>query len=172
MSRKYMLDRWCVRCHREEPTPFVRKLFKVSLTLKMNALDLGCGNGRNTNYLRSRGWEVLGVDMNADFEGCIQHTLGTSPLPVFSNTVHCVLLTYCLMFLTPEERKYLYNEVLRVLTPTGFVVVELYPAKDSETPDKKSLVALAREVQRALTGRADFTLNPAHFTVGLCQEQS
>jgi len=42
-----MNDRWCVRCGRTDPTPYLRKYARLLLGKAGNrVLDLGCGNGK------------------------------------------------------------------------------------------------------------------------------
>ena len=43
------------------PHPIVEKFVKMNITPK-NAIDLGCGAGRDTIYLIKNGWNVLAID--------------------------------------------------------------------------------------------------------------
>ena len=43
------------------PEPLVEKFINMNIK-PQNAIDLGCGAGRNTRYLIKNGWNVLSID--------------------------------------------------------------------------------------------------------------
>lgn len=43
------------------PNPIVKKFINMNIKQK-NAIDLGCGAGRDTIYLIKNGWKVLSID--------------------------------------------------------------------------------------------------------------
>ena len=133
MSRKYLNERWCVRCNRTSPCPYLRnniKLFNNDYVKEKLVLDCGCGNGRNTNYLKSLGFKnILSLDMAGDFgTKCI---LGKDKIPAKTDSVSLILSNYVMMFLDKDERKKLFMEIIRVATKGCYLMLELYPAKDS-----------------------------------------
>lgn len=146
-DRKYMNERWCVRCHKQDATPFLREVFdKVN---KWNAevcaktcVDIGCGNGRNTEWMRSRGYEVIPLDHAAGCEGYRDVVLGESPMPVFSKTVGVILANYVLMFLKPKQQMQVLKEIDRIAAPGAWLVIEYYPAKDSWAPTQEDAVKM------------------------------
>ena len=143
MSRTYLNDRWCVRCNRTDPSPYLAKNIDLFLpaTGKL-VLDLGCGNGRNTNFMKSKGFEVISVDMAGDFGW--KAVLGVDPLPVV--WVDIILVNYLMMFLNAEERNYLIEEIKRVASDRCIVMVELYAAKDSEATTKSECLRLQKDI--------------------------
>ena len=78
MSRKYLNDKWCVGCGSTEPTPYLRKNIEL-FPEEGSALDIGCGNGRNSEYLRNLGYKVDSIDMVDDYG--TQIILGKDNLP-------------------------------------------------------------------------------------------
>lgn len=118
MSRQYMNDRWCVRCGRNTPTPYVRDnlpLFKNIDENQFNitVLDVGCGNGRNTVFLRHHGFEhVSALDMAGDFGAKCE--LGKDRIPFCGKHFNVVLCNYVFMFLSEKERAFLIKEIRRV----------------------------------------------------------
>lgn len=138
MSRKYMNDRWCVRCGKESPTPFVEKWARSMWFESPEGviLDIGCGNGRNSKYVHNEFNQApVSVDMCNDYG--VKCILGHDKLPVKTKSVSFVLASYVLMFLNEKELSKLCKELNRVCMPGCKILVEMYPAKDSEckTPD-------------------------------------
>lgn len=43
------------------PHPLVKELMKMKIT-PQNAIDLGCGSGKDTVFLIKNGWNVLAID--------------------------------------------------------------------------------------------------------------
>ncbi|KYC52793.1 MAG: tellurite resistance protein TehB [Candidatus Methanofastidiosum methylothiophilum] len=153
MSRSYMNDRWCVRCGRNTPNPYIlknEKILESVCNFKNHVIaDIGCGNGRNTKYLIEKGFNVYPVDMVDDY-GLRCH-IGKDNLPFENNSVNAFLLNYVLMFLSESERKQLYGEIDRCSNNSACIsIVELYPAKDSYTPNKESLNTLQEEICNVL----------------------
>lgn len=132
MSRQYLNDRWCVRCSKKTATPYLiknTKLFPETGTV----LDVGCGNGRNSDYMRGLGYEVDSVDMVADYEHSTQTILGVEPLP--DKEYDIILANYSLMFFDPTERSLVMLDMFTCSKPETIIVIEMYPAKDAYNYD-------------------------------------
>ena len=125
MSRKYLNYRWCVRCGRKTPTPYLKKNTKL-LPGQGRVLDIGCGNGRNSVYLKNLGYVVDSVDMAGDFG--IQTVLGHDPLP--KGPYDIILANYVLMFLNTQERFKVMKDVNGGANSGALLFIEMYPAKD------------------------------------------
>ena len=148
-----MNDRWCVRCTKESGTPYLRKVvaglkeLKPSFVPHYTVLDIGCGNGRNTEYLIEEGFtetNILPLDMCPDYGYAIK--LGKERFPVFNHSVNIVLANYVFMFLSKKELDKTLREIDRVGSMGCRLVVELYPAKDSFTPDNNQLQLLKHHI--------------------------
>jgi len=154
MSRKYLNERWCVRCGREGPTPYLRdnwELFGVASSQEPSkaVLDIGCGNGRNTKFMQAQGFtNTAALDMVGDYGHKV--VLGQETLPLLDNSVDIILANYIFMFLDIQEREQLVSELQRVARPGCHIMVELYPAKDSEASTKETMIALRDELLVAL----------------------
>lgn len=94
-------------------------------------LDLGCGPGHITGYLRSLGVDATGIDMVPEF---IAHAKAADPdgnyrlgsmesLDVESRSVAGILAWYSLIHLPPQDLDAVLAEFRRVMTPAGMLVV-------------------------------------------------
>lgn len=118
----------------------------------LHILDIGCGNGRNSEYLKSMGYtNVVSLDMAGDYGSrCV---IDKNPLPLFAASVDVILANFIFMFLDKGERSRLVGELKRASGNNCVLMVELYPAKDSETPTETSMLELQRELFEAFGWR-------------------
>lgn len=108
---------------------------------KIAALDLPCGYGRFTSFLRDRGFSVVGADLSVEMAGrAAENAAGPGPAPFFG-TVGADAgrlpfrdgvfgLVFSIRFFhhvhTPEGRSAILREFRRVTT--GYAVVSFYRA--------------------------------------------
>jgi SAM-dependent methyltransferase len=138
-----MEDRKSVRLNSSHPSPYLRD--NVDLLLGTNnrmhsgldVIDIGCGNGRNSEYMKGLGCNVLPLDMKDDYG--IRCVFGKDMLPAPDNSYDIVLMNYILMFLDMKEMWHLLSEVNRVSRVGGRAMVEMYAAKNSMTPTDASV---------------------------------
>jgi trans-aconitate methyltransferase len=126
MSRKYLNDKWCVRCGRNTATPYLRQYAKL-FPDKGRVLDIGCGNGRNTRFMQELGYTVDSVDMAGDFG--TKRVLGRESLP--NRRYDILLANYILMFLNEKERSRVMEEMHNRSGKNAMLMVEMYPALDA-----------------------------------------
>lgn len=148
MSRKYLNDKWCVRCGRTSPCPYLVKnvnLFNNDFTKKKMALDCGCGNGRNTNYLKSLGFKnIMSLDMAGDFGTKL--VLGKDNIPADSMSARLILCNYIFMFLDDKEGEKLFRQINSIADVGCVLFVELYPAKDSYLKTKEDVLEFQKRL--------------------------
>ena len=135
MSRKYLNDRWCIRCGRKTPTPYLAKVLKL-FSKKGMVLDIGCGNGRNSVFMTDQGYNVKSIDMANDFGNKI--ILGKDTLP--DGPFQIILANYIFMFLDELERSQLFREIQRISEFGTIFVIEMYPAKDAYSYDFDEII--------------------------------
>jgi len=142
MTRRYMNGRYCVRCNKTEPTPYLRKNLAL-MGCPGHAIDIGCGNMRNTRFISSHGWSVTPIDM-CDAQN--PRILGHDAFPFKDGSVNLFLANYVFMFLDQKERAHVIGEIQRTAAPGARIMIELYPAKDSCIHTKKETNALRDEL--------------------------
>jgi SAM-dependent methyltransferase len=139
----------------DKPQSDVRKFFKFlkkNLKIKLedkNILDLGCGTGRNSNYLAKKGNKVVGLEISntaliiakakaremgvkVDYK---IHNIGSEYISS-DNTFDLVLDVTASNSLDNKERKIYLEEVHRVLKPGGIFYVRTL-CKDGDKNAKK-----------------------------------
>jgi len=147
MSRKYLNDKYCVRCGRNTPCPYLRNNCDI-LDKNKVVLDIGCGNGRNSEFAKEKGCKVISLDMANDYG--IECILGHEKLPLKNKSIDIILCNYLMMFLNPVERMQLIREIDRVAKTSCVIMLELYPAKDSWAKNEKEMLALQSYIFRHL----------------------
>ena len=118
-----------VRCGSTLPTPYLKRHFsKLAVPNDGLILDLGCGNLRNTNYIKSLGYKnIIPIDKAGDFG--LKVNLGSEPLPVETGSVSSILCNYVLCFLNDGDRYDLSLEINRVAAPGCHLILEMYQAR-------------------------------------------
>jgi SAM-dependent methyltransferase len=112
-------------------------------------LDLGCGPGHLTGYLRSLGVDATGIDMVPEF---IAHAEAAHPsgrfqlgfldnLDVANHSVIGILAWYSLIHLPPREIDGVLAEFRRAMAPAGTLVVGFFDGDDVAAFDHKVVTA-------------------------------
>ena len=112
-------------------------------------LDLGCGPGHITDYLRSLGADATGIDMVPEF---VAHARATHPggdyrlgsiddLAAADHSVAGILAWYSLIHLPPREVDGVLAEFRRVLAPAGTLVLGLFTGDEVAAFDHKVATA-------------------------------
>ncbi|HYY18129.1 MAG TPA: class I SAM-dependent methyltransferase [Streptosporangiaceae bacterium] len=130
-------------------------------------LDLGCGPGHITSYLRALGVDATGIDMVPEF---IDHARAAHPdgryelgsiehLDAADHSVAGILAWYSLIHLPPNDLHGLLTEFRRAMAPAGTLVLGLFDGDEVAAFDHKVATAYrwpAGEMSERLA-RAGFT---------------
>jgi SAM-dependent methyltransferase len=130
-------------------------------------LDLGCGPGHITGYLRSLGVDATGIDVVPEF---IAHAKAAHPsgkyqlgsmenLDVANHSVAGILAWYSLIHLPSQDLDGVLTEFRRVIAPAGSLVVGFFDGDEVAAFDHKVVTAYrwpVEELSERLT-RAGFT---------------
>jgi len=112
-------------------------------------LDLGCGPGHITDYLRSLGVDATGIDIVPEF---IAHAQGAYPsgsyqlgsmeaLAVADHSIAGILAWGSLIHLPPQDLDAVLAEFRRVMAPGGMLVVALFVGDAVGAFDHKVMTA-------------------------------
>lgn len=153
MSRKYLNDKYCVRCGRKCVTPYLARNYDLLLSdnkglisnKALRVVDLGCGNGRNSDFMRKQGHKVWSFDMVPDYKFGIETELGKKSLQM-EDKADIILCNYVLMFLNDKERKNVIRDIKRIAAPNCKIIVQLYPAKDSYAKNKEEMIKMQKDI--------------------------
>ena len=108
----------------------------------LRAVDLGCGNGRDTVEMLRRGWKVLAVDaelsaiegINARVTG-ENKTLLETQVARFEGVIlpksELINSSFALPLVSPVDFPDLWDKILDALVPGGMVSCQLYGDRDS-----------------------------------------
>ncbi|WP_320066856.1 class I SAM-dependent methyltransferase [Micromonospora sp. RTGN7] len=130
-------------------------------------LDLGCGPGHITDYLRSLGVDATGIDMVPEF---LTHARAAHPsgryqlgsiesLDVADHSIAGILAWYSLIHLPPQDLDGVLAEFRRAMAPAGRLVLGLFDGDEVAAFDHKVVTAYrwpVDEISERLT-RAGFT---------------
>jgi SAM-dependent methyltransferase len=112
-------------------------------------LDLGCGPGHLTDYLRSLGADATGIDMVPEFiaHARAAHPSGTYRLGSFESlaaadqSIAGILAWGSLIHLAPQDLDRVLDEFRRVTSPGGALVLAIFVGDHVEAFDHKVVTA-------------------------------
>jgi len=147
-----------VRLNNKTPSPYLRKHWKQLLPAfcgpeDCRVVDLGCGNGRNSRFLKSKRFNYplfvdfysLDVDPKqySEAQAC---RLGKDKLPVHTDRIQVFLANYLFMFLNGKGRRKLIWQIKRLAEEDSRIMVELYASKNSYATTPEDIANLQREL--------------------------
>lgn len=159
------------------------------------AADLGCGRGRNSLYLASKGFQMTALDLlkeNSDYVShqanlmelpIVAHAQNVSnPWPITTNSLDIAIDIFCYKHITNKEAQKLYRkELARTLKSTGYYFVSLASENDdfygplltnSPDPNHKLVIDPYAQIESYLYSISDLTQEFAdHFIVVEADEQ-
>lgn len=133
--------------NRADASHALLEIFKSYQFDSKNAVDLGCGNGRNAFYLASKGINVLGIDFSdvalelmrkrlietnaKKFVDCLNCDLNDG-IPLDNSSYDLVLDSYfSCHFINNDSYQFMQSEIKRILKPKGKVIKIHLDADDS-----------------------------------------
>lgn len=123
-------EEYCEQTEEEGNREFQKKMLDKTLARlgpKPRVIDLGCGDGRDTEYLRNKGADVVGIDLS---KGMISLARKKYPKASFlqsdmrdtvfpDDTFHGAWANASIVNLPKSELSHVEKEVYRILEPGG-----------------------------------------------------
>ena len=113
-----------------EPAECLKKWIK-EFPENATVLDLGCGSGRNANYLSENGFKVLGYDWSeealaeAEFDGDATFRIKNVMEESWGLGQYDVVIDFgCFHFFPPELRSYYHQQLKNVMKGGGIYINE------------------------------------------------
>ena len=106
---------------------------------KTCVLDLGCGIGNNSLYLKEWGFEVLACDfsenalkiLETEIKGVKTKLLDISkPFEFEDNSYDLIIADLCLHYFDTETTKNILKEIKRILKPNGYLLARVNSVND------------------------------------------
>lgn len=133
----------------------------AELALKMksglNALDLGCGEGRNALFLASKGFDTTAIDISISGINKLntfaaEHNLNIDAFVcdirdyTFPKVFNIIVCSGCLHLIKPEEWKEVIKRMKKATADDGYNAVGIFTDTEPEPEDQKGLmVGLSKE---------------------------
>ena len=119
-----------------------------------NAIEIGCGAGRDTVYLIKNGWKVLAID-NEDVESIITNKLSKEELKQFKfvkqkfedvelENNNLVVANFSLPFCNKNNFKKLWNKIDDSILKDGYFVGNFFGNKDEWKNTKEEMTFLTK----------------------------
>lgn len=139
------------------------------------ALDLGCGEGRHSLWLATRGWEVVGVDFSevaldkarriaaqapSRSRDRLRYVHGDVTADSFEGEYDLILSVY--LHFPPPQRKALLDRAINSLKPEGILIFLGHDAINPEEgvggPQDKEILYTPTDLVDEIAGRLEITI--------------
>lgn len=106
---------------------------------KTSILDLGCGEGNDTLYLKERGYDVISLDYSKAALDIVKNNIKGSKtvladiskeLPFENNSFDIVIADLSLHYFDKNTTKKILSEIKRILTPHGHLLARVNSTDD------------------------------------------
>lgn len=136
------------------PHLLIKKFINMNIKPK-NAIDLGCGAGRDTVYLIRNGWNVLAIDRKNTKE-IIKNKLNAKELENFRFSLqsfenislektNLLVANFSIPFGNKDCFNKFWNEIVNCIVKNGYFVGNFFGLNDTWKETKKHMVFLSKE---------------------------
>ncbi len=101
-----------------------------ALFRKGRALDVGCGNGASTRWLKDLGFEAIGIDLKLEDHLATDFLVKADIREFKLQNFNLIIAINILSFLSFSERQKVLKKFTEALNPGGHVVIESFTTKD------------------------------------------
>ncbi len=136
------------------PHLLIKKFINMNIKPK-NAIDLGCGAGRDTIFLIKNGWNVLAIDRKNTKE-IIKNKLNAKELENFRFSLqsfenislektNLLVANFSIPFCNKDYFNKFWNEIVNCIVKNGYFVGNFFGLNDTWKETKKHMVFLSKE---------------------------
>jgi 2-polyprenyl-3-methyl-5-hydroxy-6-metoxy-1,4-benzoquinol methylase len=141
----------------------VRYLKMFNVSGPGTALDLGCGQGRNSEYLAQQGFSVLGVDNSAEAVACLTDNVvgqiaDIAEFDITPNHYQLIVANTSIDHLSFEQNSKVVQNIINGLAPGGYVFVSVFMTNDPKESETASYVKLYYPMNQLKEQFASLTL--------------
>ena len=149
------IEEYYKKTENSKPSFFLENFINNVNLEQKNAVDLGCGAGRNTLYLIKNGFKVLAIDKE-DTSELIAKKLNSEELKRFKfrcqnfkdieiDKNNLLVANFSIPFCNKNYFKTLWNKITNNILENGYFVGNFLGLNDSWAKTKKDMVFLSKE---------------------------
>lgn len=149
------IEEYYKKTENSKPNFLIKKLINNVEIKQKNAVDLGCGAGRDTLYLIKNGFKVLAIDKE-DTSKIISKKLNSEELKRFKfkcqafedveiKENNLLVANFSIPFCNKNYFKSFWNKIGNSILENGYFVGNFLGVNDSWTKTKKDMVFLTKE---------------------------
>ena len=149
------IEEYYKKTENSKPNFLIKKLINNVEIKQKNAVDLGCGAGRDTLYLIKNGFKVLAIDKE-DISKIISKKLNSEELKRFRfkcqafedveiKENNLLVANFSISFCNRNYFKTFWNKIGNSILENGYFVGNFFGLNDSWTKTKKDMVFLTKE---------------------------
>ncbi len=148
------IEKYYENTENASPNPMVKKFIAMNIN-PTNAIDLGCGAGRDTIFLIKNGWNVLSIDRE-NTEEIISKKLDNEEIKKFRfenqsfeniklEKTNLLVSNFSIPFCDKEHFNNFWKKITDSILKDGYFVGNFFGLNDSWTKMKKQMLFLTKE---------------------------
>ncbi|MEQ1663761.1 MAG: class I SAM-dependent methyltransferase [Bdellovibrionales bacterium] len=159
---KLFLSQWDYKYPSQE---LIGALTTLKFETNSNALDLGCGGGRDAVYLAQNGFTVTGIDLSPEAISIAAHRAAETNLKISWLVANALALPFsnqsfdlvtdraCFHHIPDCDRPKYVHEVTRILKPGGYLII-----RGSRFTKEDSFYEVSEKSIHTFFSKSDFSI--------------
>ena len=149
-----ILDKYYENTKNALPNSILKKFISMNIN-PQNAIEIGCGAGRDTVYLIKNGWNVLAIDRE-DTKKIISSRLNEKEKEHFRFEIqnfesielennNLIVANYCIPFCDKNIFDEFWQKIIKSILKEGYFVGNFFGVNDEWVSYKKQMIFLEKE---------------------------